>query len=307
MDQNHTLDHTDFNTVINAPHSKYRYKPSLPAAIIFIILFSLTTGGHVFQLIRRRIWYFIPLAIGGVCKWSNEAVHQVFSKANALQVESVGYVGRAIGSKETPDWTLGPFIIQIVLLLVAPALFAATIYMSLGHIILSVDGESVSLIRKKWLTKVFVCGDVLSFLVQAAGGGVLAGGTAKAATNGQRLILLGLFLQVIFFGLFVLVAVVFHIRLRKAPTNKSLDPNAPWRRRLIVLYVASALIMVRSVVRIIEYIQGNRGNILTHEVFLYLFDSVLMLAVMVLFNVEHPSQVKPRSRKDMADDSMQLD
>jgi len=58
---------------------------------------------------------------------------------------------------------------QSLLLLLAPALFAASIYMVLGRIILLVDGEAHSLIRAKWLTKFFVLGDVLSFLTQSAG------------------------------------------------------------------------------------------------------------------------------------------
>lgn len=58
---------------------------------------------------------------------------------------------------------------QTLLILVAPALFAASIYMVLGRIILLVDGEELSLIRKKWLTKIFVTGDVLSFVMQGAG------------------------------------------------------------------------------------------------------------------------------------------
>lgn len=58
---------------------------------------------------------------------------------------------------------------QELLLLLAPALFAASIYMVLGRIILLVDGEKSSVIRSKWLTKLFVAGDVLSFLVQSAG------------------------------------------------------------------------------------------------------------------------------------------
>jgi hypothetical protein len=55
-------------------------------------------------------------------------------------------------------------------LLLAPAFFAASIYMVLGRLILLVDGEAHSIIRAKWLTKVFVLGDVVSFLTQSAGG-----------------------------------------------------------------------------------------------------------------------------------------
>jgi hypothetical protein len=67
------------------------------------------------------------------------------------------------------DYTLGPYIMQSVLLLVAPALFAASIYMELGRIVLMVDGERSLFIRRTWLTKLFVTGDVLSFLMQSSG------------------------------------------------------------------------------------------------------------------------------------------
>jgi hypothetical protein len=45
----------------------YRYVPSKVAAIIFVVLFSLTTALHIFQLFKKRTWYFVPLIIGGVC------------------------------------------------------------------------------------------------------------------------------------------------------------------------------------------------------------------------------------------------
>lgn len=74
-----------------------------------------------------------------------------------------------MSAKESPDWSLGPYIMQTLLLLVSPALFAASIYMILGRIILVTNGESYSPINRVWLTKLFVLGDVFSFLLQAAG------------------------------------------------------------------------------------------------------------------------------------------
>lgn len=74
-----------------------------------------------------------------------------------------------MSASETPNWTLGPYVTQSVLLLVAPALFAASIYMYLGRIIRLVRGEKYSVIRVSWMTKIFVAGDVLSFLMQASG------------------------------------------------------------------------------------------------------------------------------------------
>lgn len=51
------------------------------------------------------------------------------------------------------------------------------------------------------------------------------------------------------------------------------------------------MILIRSVFRVIEYLQGNAGYLLRNEVFLYVFDSVLMLAVMVAMNIVHPGQI----------------
>ncbi len=46
----------------------YRYNPSDVAAIIFVVLFAITTFFHLYQLLRTRTWYFIPLVVGGFCK-----------------------------------------------------------------------------------------------------------------------------------------------------------------------------------------------------------------------------------------------
>ncbi|KAH8696235.1 hypothetical protein BGW36DRAFT_451427 [Talaromyces proteolyticus] len=61
--------------------------------------------------------------------------------------------------------------------LIQPSLFAASIYMILGRIIRMLNGVINSLERPSWLTKIFVTGDVLSFLIQSGCGGMLA--TAK--------------------------------------------------------------------------------------------------------------------------------
>lgn len=62
-----------------------------------------------------------------------------------------------------------PYVIQEVLLLVAPSLFAASIYMILGRVIRLLNGASNSPIRPSWLTKIFVTGDVVSFFMQSGG------------------------------------------------------------------------------------------------------------------------------------------
>lgn len=58
---------------------------------------------------------------------------------------------------------------QSALILIAPAFLAASIYMTLGRIITMLQAEQYSIIPLRWLTKIFVAGDVLSFLMQASG------------------------------------------------------------------------------------------------------------------------------------------
>jgi len=84
-------------------------------------------------------------------------------------VEWIGYVGRAVSSKQSPNWTLPPFLVQQLFLLLAPVLFAASIYMELARIILLANGEAHAFIRPKRLTMTFVTGDILSFALQAMG------------------------------------------------------------------------------------------------------------------------------------------
>ena len=138
----------------------YRYDPTLVGAIIFAALFGVSTGLHLYQMVRTKTWYFIPFFIGGICKYFPSYISDSI-------VEIVGYVGRALSHFNST--ALIPYVMQSLLLLLAPALFAASIYMSFGRLIHSVHAEHLSVIRTNRITKLFVCGDVLSFLIQSTG------------------------------------------------------------------------------------------------------------------------------------------
>ncbi|KAF2272607.1 RTA1-domain-containing protein [Westerdykella ornata] len=269
----------------------YAYSPSLPAAIIFIAIFGTSAVLHIWQAGKKRSWFMTPFIIGGL-------------------METVGYVGRALSHHNTCSLT--PYIIQTLLLLLGPALFAASIYMILGRIILLTDGEPYALIRRTWLTKIFVGGDVLCFLMQLAGGGMLASadGDPDKAKLGENLVVGGLFVQLAFFGFFILVAALFQMQGRHHLAGLPQSLSA-WRRHLYVLYGTSLLILVRSVFRVVEYFQGEHGYLLSHEVFLYIFDASLMAAAMVAMNVVHPGDIalllKGKSLEDGREGFLELD
>lgn len=218
-------------------------------------------------------------------------------------VEVIGYAARAAAHDRTD--ALMPYIIQSLFILLPPALFAASIYMTLGRIINSVNGAHLSIIRPTWLTKIFVGGDVLSFVVQSGGGGMMAGGNPDRVKLGENMILSGLGIQVVMFGLFWLTAVLFQLKIRKNPTTESYTIDARWEQYLAMLYMVSAMIMIRSIFRVAEYAMGSDGYLLRHEWTLYVFDAVLMFAVTVLFYWRHPGDLTGVKRND--EERLQLD
>jgi hypothetical protein len=130
-----------------------------------MLCFLASTCYHIYQMYRFKSRYFIPFVIGGLCTYCNQVT--LIAKADSAIVEFIGYIGRLMSSHD--DTKLSPYIMQTLLLLLAPALFAASIYMTLGRIIILTNGEEYSVIRKKWLTKIFVFGDCFSFLLQSSG------------------------------------------------------------------------------------------------------------------------------------------
>lgn len=129
----------------------------------------------------------------------------------------------------------------------------------------------------------------------------MASGTSSAQETGSNVVIGGLVVQLLFFGFFVIVAAIFHVRITSHPTPESrserdITAGQGWRQRnwvtiLLALYVVSALILVRSVFRLVEYRGGYDGYIMTHEAFGYVFDALLMFVAMVVMNVYHPAVI----------------
>ncbi len=114
--------------------------------------------------------------------------------------------------------------------------------------------------------------------------------SSSMSKTGENIIIGGLLAQIVFFGLFVIVALVFHIRMHKAPTPVSV--SVPWQKHLWALYVSSALILIRSIFRVVEFAQGHKGYLLSHEYYMYIFDALLMIGVLVLFCWVHPGEIR---------------
>ncbi|KAL5360624.1 RTA1 like protein-domain-containing protein [Aspergillus floccosus] len=243
----------------------WQYIPSKPASVIFLLLFLGATTFHFWKAWRIRARFCIPFCFGGL-------------------FEVIGYGARAACTDRTGQ--LMPYVVQSLFILLAPVLFAASVYMILSRLICRVGAEQHALIRVNWMTKVFLAGDILSFLIQGNGAGLMVmDGMANMA---KGIVIGGLMVQVVVFGLFMVTSVVFEVRMQRKPTSHDLD----WRQHLYPLYAVSALIMVRSVFRVIEYAMGQEGYLLAHEWPMYVFDTVLMLAVMMIWGYRHPGGIQ---------------
>ncbi|KAJ5488976.1 RTA1 domain protein [Penicillium diatomitis] len=186
---------------------------------------------------------------------------------------------------------------QSVCILLAPVLFAASVYMVLGRLIRSIGADEHSIIPVRWLTRTFVSSDIICFLVQGSGSGLMAMGSS--ASMGKSIVLAGLAIQVLMFGLFIVVSFEFERRLNRTASVGRFDISVQWKIHLRVLNVVCALILVRSVFRVIEYALGNDGYLLSHEWSIYIFDSVPMTAVMALWAKWHPGMFRgSKSRAD---------
>ncbi|CAN6599967.1 protein Rta1p [Trichomonascus vanleenenianus] len=245
----------------------YGYAPTLGATVLFIVLFALTTFHHAYVVIRHKCLYFIPFVVGG-----------------AFQV--IGYGVRVYSANHRTD--VGPYAAEQVFILLPPALYAASIYMTLGRLLTYIHAEFASIVRVKWMTRTFVVGDVISFIMQGGGAG-LQGSGGNHQQTGSNIVVGGLVVQIVFFGGFVITSFIAHRRITKRNYNPQTPGRLQWSPVLYTMYFASALILVRSTFRVVEYAMGWASYTMTHEVFMYIFDALPMFCVMVLFNVIHPA------------------
>ncbi|KAJ8112771.1 hypothetical protein OPT61_g4938 [Boeremia exigua] len=247
----------------------YRYIPSLPAAILFLVLFTILTILHMHSYTQHRKTSIIYIILGGLC-------------------EIIGFAARIGSHFDDASWA--PFIMQGTLLLIGPLFFAATVYMMLGRTIRLADAASISRISPRWCTRIFVAADISTLIVQGLGASLMGTMKLSLALAGEKVVIAGLALQVATFIVFLIVSVDFHFRMKHTSKSSHDTVHDAWRKMLHILYTLSALILLRCVFRLIEYSMGNAAYLISHEWTLYVFDGVPMLAVLSLLFMWRPTE-----------------
>lgn len=203
-------------------------------------------------------------------------------------LEAVGYFLRAASARKPEQ--VGLYIGQTLPIILAPAFLAASVYMSYGRIIAFV-GERHSPIRASRVTKLFVTFDVLSFFIQGAGGG-LQSNSSSDPNLAKAVLIVGFVIQIISFGIFGVLAGLFHRRALRAG-----EPTGNWSKCLWTLYAGVALVTVRNVFRTVEFATStshNSGFILEHEGLYYALEALPIILCVILFLVSNPSRLVPQ-------------
>ncbi|KAF7125540.1 hypothetical protein CNMCM5793_001779 [Aspergillus hiratsukae] len=255
----------------------YPYTPSDTAGYAFMAIFGIATVVHIILMFPYHAAYFIPLILGGIC-------------------ETFGYYGRAWSHQDRT--AIGSWALQEMLILCAPPFIAASIYMVLARIIRALDAEHHSSISIKRLTPIFVLNDVFCFLTQLAGAGVQITGDPQVMAIGKKVVLVGLVFALVVFGLFVWVAGVFHKRLDAEPTVVVREsPRLGWKRYMWAIYISCGMLMVRNLVRTIQFGSRKGSALNTEEAYIYVFDAALMACSIGVLIVWHPGRLVRMAQK----------
>ncbi|BGP23357.1 RTA-like protein [Rhodotorula toruloides] len=260
------------------------YLPSVPLSVVGLVVFGLSTlvlWSHFFRSMHAR--YMLVLTIGMLCM-------------------TLGFVFRILYHGNPA--TLGMYILQTMFILLSPCAFLAMDYMLLGRLARALGDDAIKclFIRPTLISKVFVTSDIITFLLQAAGGGMSAGNSDSMRKVGPKLALVGLILQLISFGIFTLLLLVWGVRVQKrlprpiprfrfsAFSVFSKESVEDWRPLFWVMCLTCVGIIVRSTFRTVEYSQGYYGYLATHEGYFYLLDALPLWLAMSLYCYFYPAR-----------------
>jgi len=199
----------------------------------------------------------------------------------------------------TNPWSGTAFEIQICCIVIAPAFFAAGIYLTLKHIILE-TGSSFSRLKPRLYTWIFILCDFFSLVLQGAGGGIAA--TASPGSNaqvvGNNLMMAGIVWQVFTLIVFGILVSDYAFRAYKrraefAPSAIKLTQTLRFKLFISGLILAYITVFTRCVFRIGEMAKGWGNPIMQSESDFIALDSVMIVIAVLCLTAFHPGFIFP--------------
>ncbi|CAI4034982.1 hypothetical protein SMKI_12G1190 [Saccharomyces mikatae IFO 1815] len=266
----------------------YAYNPDQAAAIAFAVLFGILTLSSCVQIVKvacvskKRIYAWKSAEL-----LEENSALRYFSATKlrwtyfpfilGIVLEFLGYVLRVVTINRP---VISTFIAQSVFVLIAPSLYSASIFMLFSRMVYLMFMERYMVISIKYSTLTFLVGDMIGRILQATGGGLSS--SSGSRNTGRILVIVGLFIQIFFYGVLMFSQIFFHYKMKTAPSKILRNTNG-WYQFNYILLSGNILIIARSVVRVIEFIMGLQSYISQHEWCLYVFDTAPMFLLPSVF------------------------
>ncbi|EDO16798.1 hypothetical protein Kpol_526p51 [Vanderwaltozyma polyspora DSM 70294] len=279
--------------------------PNLGYNVAMIVIWGILLGIHVLFLYYKQYWFAVTLICTGI-------------------LEVLGYIGRTWSHYNV--YAMNGYLLQMVSLTIAPIFLMAGMYYQLAKLI-EVYSHRYSLLPSPMAySQLFIVSDIVSLVVQAAGGGI----SGEAVDNfepldkGEHVFVAGLALQVASMSIFIFlwlhfVFVVFYkprmdflniknpFLIGKIWKVKQVDIDPIYREKYHFLRnsdkkwnkftlsyfcwaftVATCCIFARCAYRLAELVDGFQGYIITHEDYFIVLDGVMIAFATVIMTVFYP-------------------
>ncbi|TFY68626.1 hypothetical protein EVG20_g3480 [Dentipellis fragilis] len=254
----------------NDPYNPLRYIASNALTTIAVLLIGATALSHVFCMWKWRAWWMSCLIVGE------------FAFAYGIGCRYVLH-----NNPDSKTW----YIMEYLFVILSPCTFVAADYIILGRLVQFLGCQKhLRLVPPRRIALLFLCSDIVTFLIQTTGGVVLMGDSSMhALTNSSygQIFLWGLIIQLLSFFLFFAIFAIFVYRIRKYEIRVwEKDSREKWYNDWRALAGALALncvgIIIRSLYRTVEMSQGFHSTLSTTEAYFYALDTLpLFLAIVV--------------------------
>ncbi|KAJ5475385.1 hypothetical protein N7539_008451 [Penicillium diatomitis] len=243
----------------------YGYTPSIALAAFAAAWFFVHLVLHTAQTCKFRSWWWITFSVGMI-------------------FEIVGYIARSLSAKQDP-YNLNYFVLNYFFIVTAPVFIAAGIYTILSALIARL-GSQYTFLRPTFILAFFITSDVISTIVQIAGATLIGvkESNSEDPTTANNILLAGLAYQVFAMSVFVILMLTFEFRARRAIKERRLQVFC------LSFTVATLMVYMRTIFRLIETAEGLGANLSTTEVYFACLEFAPIALVALLLCIWHPGR-----------------
>lgn len=253
--------------------------PSLGGNTALLVVYSVFLAMQVISGVFYHQWWFLTC-------WSC-----------GLILEIIGYAGRVWSSQNITNFNA--FVMQLVCLTLAPCFMMAGIYYVIAQLAL-VYGTNFSFLKPMQYSLIFITCDIISIVLQAAGGGVAAGSLSvyESTEDGTHIMVAGLAFQVFTIAVFLMLWLYFFWNVYKSyKTHGDSEFNPEFahirERKLLIPFIfivtfAVVLVLVRSIYRLIELADGWSSKLAVKEIYFMILEALMISLASCVISVISP-------------------